>query len=207
MSWFPGINRRPGIVTADWLMTRGNTISNGSEYVTKIQAAKNILLTPPADAKASELVAEITRLGQALRGGAAPPTLFANPGQPAAEGELSEAARPLAGSVSSESGFIPGNPADAVAMVPSAERAAAADSARAAAERAAAADSARAAAQPQPEEGAPAAAAQPEAGEESRGALNSSVFGVRRGGRRHQTPKRRRSGRNGLSKKRRHTGK
>lgn len=195
MSWFPGINGRPGIVTADWLMTRGNTISNGSEYVTKIQAAKNILLTPTADAKASELVADIARLGQALRGGvvqaelpgvgAAPPTLFANPEPPAApQGGLSEAARPLAESVSSGSGFIPRNPADAVAMVPSAERAAAADSARVAA-------------------AAAAAAAQPEAGPGARGALNSSVLG----GRRHQTPKRRRSGRNGLSKKRRHTGK
>ena len=186
MSWFPGINGRPGIVTADWLMTRGNTISNGSEYVTKIQAAKNILLTPTADAKASELVADIARLGQALRDGvavAAAPTLFANPEPPAApQGELSEAASPLARSYSSESGFIPGNPADAVAMVPSAERAAAAEAARVAA-----ADSAAAAA--------------------ARSAATAAAPASRLGSGRHQTPKRRRSGRNGLSKKRRHTGK
>ena len=195
MSWFPGINGRPGIVTADWLMTRGNTISNGSEYVTKIQAAKNILLTPTADAKASELVADIARLGQALRGGVAvAPTLHANP--PAgAEADAAEAdaaaadaeaaaassgvaASPLARSYSSGSEFIPyEDPAVARARVAAAEAAAVAADAE-----------------------APAAAP---GAEESRGALNSSVFG----GRRHQTPKRRRSGRNGLSKKRRHTGK
>jgi len=184
MSWL-GINRRPGIVTADWLMTRGNTLPGSQTYVEKITAAKNILLTPTADAKVAELVSQIKGAGDALRSAAVPP-----PAAPAAPAPAAAAPAPAAALSSAAPAAAPAPAAAVPAAAPAAAVPAPAAAPAAATTGMGAAGSAAAAASP---------AAVPAEEEED--------LGMRGGKTRHQTPKRRRSGRNGLSKKRRHTGK